>query len=123
VSFRNYAPKDKELGGEGLGNDDGEGPETKRQRVEEEPSRSTSSALQEALKEAKDDVTSMILQGKSPRDAIATPKKLNWDLKRDIQDKLNKLEKRTQKALVEMLKERLENEATEQANNEDSNLD
>ena len=35
--------------------------------------------------------------------------KLNWDLKRDIQPNLMVLEKRTQKALVQLLKDRLEN--------------
>jgi len=41
------------------------------------------------------------------------PKKINWDLKRAIQPKLDKLEKRTQKAIVALLKERLEKEAAE----------
>ena len=56
-------------------------------------------------------------------ETIAAPKKINWDLKRDIQDKLKKLEKRTQKAIVEMLKERLEKEAAEQAESGESDLD
>ncbi|XP_042376105.1 coiled-coil domain-containing protein 12-like [Zingiber officinale] len=33
------------------------------------------------------------------------PKKPNWDLRRDVQKKLDKLEKRTQKALYELAKE------------------
>jgi cwf18 pre-mRNA splicing factor len=40
-------------------------------------------------------------------------KKINWDLKRGIQSKLDKLEKRTQKAIVSLLKERLEQDAAE----------
>lgn len=39
------------------------------------------------------------------------PKKVNADLKREIQPKLDKLEKRTQKAIVSLLRERLEREA------------
>jgi coiled-coil domain-containing protein 12 len=39
------------------------------------------------------------------------PKKVNWDLKRDIQGKLDRLERRTQRSLVELLRERLEKEA------------
>jgi len=31
------------------------------------------------------------------------PRKIDWDLKRDISKKLEKLEKRTQKAVVEIL--------------------
>ena len=45
--------------------------------------------------------------------AVGNPKKINWDLKRGIQSKLDKLEKRTQKAIVALLKERLEKDAAE----------
>eukprot|EP00798_Chlamydomonas_sp_ICE-L_P023793 gene23793-9355_t len=42
------------------------------------------------------------------------PKKANWDLKRDVQDKLDKLERRTQRAIVGIMqddeKERMEAE-------------
>ena len=51
------------------------------------------------------------------------PKKINWDLKRDIQDKIAKLERRTQKAIVELLKERLEKEASEQVSGDDDDDD
>ena len=55
-----------------------------------------------------------VLQAQAPAtEHAAAPKKINWDLKRDIQPKLDKLEKRTQKAIVELLKARLEQEATE----------
>ncbi|PNH03523.1 Coiled-coil domain-containing protein 12 [Tetrabaena socialis] len=33
------------------------------------------------------------------------PKKANWDLKRDVQPKLDKLERRTQRAMLEMMRE------------------
>ncbi|GLC45119.1 hypothetical protein PLESTB_001470600 [Pleodorina starrii] len=33
------------------------------------------------------------------------PKKANWDLKRDVQPKLDKLERRTQRAILEMMRE------------------
>ncbi|XP_049936161.1 uncharacterized protein LOC116262407 [Nymphaea colorata] len=38
------------------------------------------------------------------------PKKPNWDLRRDIQKKLDKLEKRTQKALYEIMREQEQQE-------------
>ena len=38
------------------------------------------------------------------------PKKINWDLKRHIEPRLEKLRKRTQKAIVEILKEKLSKE-------------
>lgn len=33
------------------------------------------------------------------------PKKANWDLKRDVAKKLQKLERRTQRALLEIMQE------------------
>jgi len=124
--FRNYAPTDKALG-ESVqnGEEDGDLP-PKRQRVEEDDKpKSSASALQDALLEAKQEIAlSAGTAGKSANaeESAAAPKKINWDLKRGIQDKLDKLEKRTQKAIVEMLKERLEKEAMEQASS-DSDLD
>lgn len=35
------------------------------------------------------------------------PKKANWDLKRDIQAKLDKLERRTQRAIIEIMREQV----------------
>ena len=38
------------------------------------------------------------------------PKKPNWDLKRDVEKKLEKLERRTQRAIYEIIRQRLEND-------------
>ncbi len=35
------------------------------------------------------------------------PRKVDWDLKRDISKKLDKLEKRTQRAIIELIRDRL----------------
>ncbi|KIH48264.1 Cwf18 pre-mRNA splicing factor, partial [Ancylostoma duodenale] len=35
------------------------------------------------------------------------PKKIDWDLKRDIEKRLQKLERRTQKCIAEMIRQRL----------------
>lgn len=35
------------------------------------------------------------------------PRKIDWDLKRDIAKKLEKLERRTQRAIVELIRDRL----------------
>lgn len=35
------------------------------------------------------------------------PKKVNWDLKRDVEKKLDKLNRRTQRAIVEIIRERM----------------
>ncbi|XXG60439.1 hypothetical protein AAC387_Pa04g2350 [Persea americana] len=39
------------------------------------------------------------------------PKKPNWDLRRDVQKKLDKLERRTQKAILELLEEETQKRA------------
>ena len=38
------------------------------------------------------------------------PRKPDWDLKRDVAKRLEKLEKKTQKAIVELIRERLKEE-------------
>ena len=136
ISFRNYAPTDKSLSSrqEQSGPDDGESMEpsaSKRQRTQDVDTAQSSSlekvtpvssskALQNALEEAKRDPIAAATSASTARStnpnataSVATmaPKKINWDLKRDISDKLAKLEKRTQKAIVRILKERLEREA------------
>ena len=120
---------------------------SKRQRVTEEttgrtPSQSEptspSSVLQHALVKARQEImnnggkgstnskvndATMAISATTNVTSMA-PKKVNWDLKRDIANKLAKLERRTQKAIVEMLKERLELEAAKEVNSDDdSDLD
>lgn len=38
------------------------------------------------------------------------PKKENWDLKREIKPKLDRLEKQTQTAIAELVREKVQNE-------------
>ena len=116
VSFRNYAPNDTSIEGE---KEEEEAKDAKRMRTEEKKS-----ALQEALQEAQSDIATSKSSSKQ-HNAITdmAPKKINGDLKRDIQEKLSKLERRTQRAIVELLKERLEREATEETGESDSDLD
>lgn len=99
ISFRNYVPMDERLEPP---KDDDE-PSTKRARTEE-----TKSALQEALEKAQKEVAAAVTDGDV---TTMGPKKANADLKRGIQDKLDKLERRTQRAIVALLKERLERDA------------
>ncbi|VDN17516.1 unnamed protein product, partial [Gongylonema pulchrum] len=35
------------------------------------------------------------------------PRKVDWDLKRDVEEKLKKLERRTQRAIAQLIRERL----------------
>ena len=41
------------------------------------------------------------------------PRKPDWDLKRDVAAKLEKLERRTQKAIAELIRERLKEDTTD----------
>lgn len=43
------------------------------------------------------------------------PKKPNWDLRRDVQKKLDKLERRTQKAMYKLMEEREKERETAEA--------
>ncbi|CAH0391917.1 unnamed protein product [Bemisia tabaci] len=43
------------------------------------------------------------------------PRKPDWDLKRDVVKKLEKLEKRTQRAIAELIRDRLKNEQSDLA--------
>eukprot|EP01124_Arcella_intermedia_P016075 TRINITY_DN22605_c1_g1_i1.p1 TRINITY_DN22605_c1_g1~~TRINITY_DN22605_c1_g1_i1.p1 ORF type:complete len:200 (-),score=57.60 TRINITY_DN22605_c1_g1_i1:85-684(-) len=45
---------------------------------------------------------------------VLAPKKPNWDLKRDVQPKLNNLEKQTQTAILELIRQKLQSESNEE---------
>jgi coiled-coil domain-containing protein 12 len=105
LKFRNYSAKDEALGGdapEQQEEEEEEGPASKKSRVEK-------SAVALALEKA---------QSSAPKQATAAapvvPKKANWDLKRDVAPALERLEKRTQRAVIQLLRERLEREAEEE---------
>ena len=109
ISFRNYAPKDATL--EGEQQQETEEPPSKRMKLPQEGP----SALDQALEEAQQD-----LAQSTPQDRVVpTVEKINADLKRNIEAKLKKLERRTQKAIVELLKERLDKEAAQEASEEE----
>eukprot|EP00980_Cylindrotheca_fusiformis_P009356 scaffold2047_cov129-Cylindrotheca_fusiformis.AAC.35 len=111
LAFRNYAPASSLEEPE-------EGSAAKRMRMAEEETKT--SALQEALQAAKSEIATRHGSGPATGGDSQAPKKINWDLKRDLEKRLAKLERRTQKAIVELLKERLEREANEEANGDDS---
>ena len=55
-------------------------------------------------------------------DLNIVPKKINWDLKRHIEPKIEKLRKRTQRAIVEILKEKLSKEEEDLGDYEQSGI-
>ncbi|EDO49423.1 predicted protein, partial [Nematostella vectensis] len=88
IKFRNYVPKDDEL-------KDKKVPDAKPLSVEEE--------VKDHLEKAKSDkvIEEVDLTNLAPR-------KPDWDLKRDVAKKLEKLERRTQSAIVEIIRDRLQ---------------
>jgi len=120
IAFRNYTPKDSSL-------DPSIEPSSKRIKPNKSKEESTSnptpsssspqSQLEKALLQAKADAAlttntshsteNPSLSGTNHFVEVAAPKKVNWDLKRDIAKKLYRLERRTHKAIVE-LKDQLE---------------
>lgn len=103
TAFRNYTPVETpDL--QAVGEEEQE-PVAKKTKTEEAPS-----ALQQALERAEKEKASS-MQHAAAVVVDAAPKKVNADLKRDIASKLDKLERRTQRAIIELLKERLQQEA------------
>uniref|UniRef100_A0A6M2DG32 Putative cwf18 pre-mrna splicing factor n=1 Tax=Xenopsylla cheopis TaxID=163159 RepID=A0A6M2DG32_XENCH len=87
-TFRSYKPQDEQLQENTL-------PNTKPSDLESEVKEQLESA-----KTAKTLIEDLDITNLAPR-------KPDWDLKRDIAKKLDKLERRTQKAIAELIRERL----------------
>lgn len=83
--FKNYVPKSKDL-------------KELVQKTEGVPSRDADFQVEEAKKAAR-----QLPDGDKP--VLIAPKRANWDLKRDVEKRMKKLSKRTQKALVEIAEE------------------
>lgn len=136
IHFRNYIPSDPQLNETQLtGNDEESIPTTslaesssKRSRTSErlEPRSATQkdpSILQVALEKARSEISNISTSGETWKAQTSAPegmalsgitrKKINEDLKRNIQPQLDRLQKRTQRAIVSLLRERLEKEAAQ----------
>ncbi|XP_054711769.1 coiled-coil domain-containing protein 12-like [Uloborus diversus] len=88
--FRNYTPSDDELRLNQL-------PKAKPESIENEIQSPTEATKPEPLIEEVDLAT-------------LAPRKPDWDLKRDAAKKLDKLVRRTQKAIAELIRERLKSD-------------
>ncbi|CAM9853979.1 unnamed protein product [Ectocarpus sp. 12 AP-2014] len=78
----------------------GEEPEEEQEGKRKAPE---SSLIQQELKKQK--------ETQDEEELNIAPKKANWDLKRDVEKKLEKLDRRTQRAIVEIIRERMAEEA------------
>ncbi|XP_036123300.1 coiled-coil domain-containing protein 12 isoform X2 [Molossus molossus] len=87
LRLRNYIPEDEDL---------------KRRRVPQAKPVAVEEKVKEQLEAAKPEpvIEEVDLANLAPR-------KPDWDLKRDVAKKLEKLEKRTQRAIAELIRERL----------------
>ncbi|XP_058144773.1 coiled-coil domain-containing protein 12 isoform X3 [Dasypus novemcinctus] len=87
LRLRNYVPEDEDL---------------KRRRVPQARPVAVEEKVKEQLEAAKPEpvIEEVDLANLAPR-------KPDWDLKRDVAKKLEKLEKRTQRAIAELIRERL----------------
>ncbi|KAB0404272.1 hypothetical protein E2I00_006934 [Balaenoptera physalus] len=87
LRLRNYVPEDEDL---------------KRRRVPQAKPIAVEEKVKEQLEAAKPEpiIEEVDLANLAPR-------KPDWDLKRDVAKKLEKLEKRTQRAIAELIRERL----------------
>uniref|UniRef100_G1PDY0 Coiled-coil domain containing 12 n=1 Tax=Myotis lucifugus TaxID=59463 RepID=G1PDY0_MYOLU len=87
LRLRNYVPADEDL---------------KRRRVPQAKPVAVEEKVREQLEAAKPEpvIEEVDLANLAPR-------KPDWDLKRDVAKKLEKLEKRTQRAIAELIRERL----------------
>ncbi|XP_041458979.1 coiled-coil domain-containing protein 12-like [Lytechinus variegatus] len=88
-AFKNYKPEDESLQEHLV-------PQTEVPKVEEQVQDQLKAAVAEPVVEEVD-ITNL------------APRKPDWDLKRDVAKKLEKLERRTQRAIAELIRERLQN--------------
>lgn len=88
--FRNYTPRD---------------PELKKYALKQVHEERTAEMLKNAI-------SSIVKSGKQ-QDIELIPQKVNWDLKRDVLKQLKQLNVKTQKAIAELLKEKIEQENEE----------
>ncbi|CAN6818107.1 unnamed protein product [Brassica oleracea] len=94
MKFRNYVPQDKEL-------QDGKVAPPELPKFEDPVA-----ALPPAVEKKEDPFVNI------------APKKPNWDLRRDVQKKLDKLESRTQKAMYKLMEEHEKERETAEADEE-----
>lgn len=126
ITFRNYVPKDpllevKSLGAASLDDDSGVVSSSKRQKRSTEKSTQKSAlelALAKTSRESREAAGQNVGAGGWSTVTPMVTRKVNWDLKRDVQQKMDKLERRTQRTIVELLRERLEREARDGVHDE-----
>ncbi|KAI7861977.1 mRNA splicing factor [Spinellus fusiger] len=93
LSFRSYIPNDETL----KQHANIVTPDDIGDTIESETKHITKEVLSKATEKEKEEVDLFNL----------APKKANWDLKRDVEKKLEKLDRKTQRAVLQILRQRL----------------
>lgn len=107
IRFRNYNPQDSSLqkpkkrahGGDDANKDAND------ETADENPAKNMKVEKQEQ------DIIAKELKELASDEINIVPKKPNWDLKQQVSGKLDKLRRRTQRAIVEILREKVASEA------------
>ena len=116
IKHRNYEPTEEDDNNAEADASD-ENSSSKRRKLE--PEAESGSSLTAALKAAQ-----TVVAPKTPSsNAIPAPAKVNWDLKRDCKSRLDKLERRTKRAIVGLLRERLAREEEVEGESSEGELD
>ena len=102
LKFRNYTPRDEDL---------------VKGVLEEEEVPTLDDEYEMATEEIKEE------REKQEADVDIAPKAPNWDLKRDVEGKLALLQRQTQQAIVEILKEKIAREEEEEDEEGESSED
>lgn len=118
MKFRNYEPPPSEVA---EGDDDA----TEDDDLEQASKRVKTSNGEEktVMQKALEEVNVANVGASAQSLNSMTPKKSNWDLKRDCASKLKKLDRKTKKALVALLREKIEREEQEESEEEEEDGD
>jgi coiled-coil domain-containing protein 12 len=95
IKFRNYVPQDSALQHQ-----------KKKSRPNDEQS-DNAGGNPDQPKPEPDDIIAKELQLLKSEEINIVPKKANWDLKNQVSSKLEKLKRRTQRSIVEILREKI----------------
>ena len=103
AAMKERAKRAREGGGEG----DDSGPKIKFRNYQPKTADLKEAVLPPVKLTTEEDVSKLAAPVSVDVQLDVAPKKANWDLKRDIAKKLEKLERRTQQAIVEMIKQKV----------------
>lgn len=103
IRFKNYKPYDSSL--------------TVKGPVASEESQNSTEVTTSATR-PETDIIKIELAQYNEEELNVVPKKANWDLKSQIDEKLNRLKRKTQRAIVDILREKLAERSDDEENDD-----